>query len=424
MDRKLEKSQVRDIEEVLGVGRAAKGARAKRAFRWIAAVALVTAAVYYFGLRSTEVKGPAFISEAAATGDLTITVTATGVVEPTNQVEISSELSGIVRRVFVDYNDAVKAGQPLLELDTVTLNAQVARTRAALAAAKARVVQAKATVVEKEAQLKRTSQLAGQNYSSQTALDTAKAEFDRAVASQASAEADVEVAEAELKQNETSLSKARVFSPIDGVVLKRAVEPGQTVAASFQTPILLTLAEDLRKMELRVDVDEADIGKVKEGQTATFTVEAYPDRTFPAAIQQVRFASETVDGVVTYKAVLGFDNSDLALRPGMTATAEILIQQVRGALLAPNQALRFKPPEAPRNGGGGLLSRLFFRIPKAPQNEPEPKGGKRTVYVLENGAARRVDVTVGVSDGERTQILSGDVDPGDALITGVDEAKP
>ncbi|MDX2265011.1 MAG: efflux RND transporter periplasmic adaptor subunit [Hyphomicrobiales bacterium] len=421
MDRKLDQSSVRDIEQVLGVGAGRPNPWRKRARAILIMGAVIGAAAYWF-TRPPAPVGPGYVTEPVARRDLIISVTATGIVEPTNQVEISSELSGIVRAVFVDFNDQVKAGQPLLELDTVTLNAQVARSRASLAAARARVVQAKATVVEKDAQLKRTSALADRNFSSQTALEAAKAEFDRAVASQASAEADVEVAEAELKQNETSLSKARVYSPIDGVVLKRSVEPGQTVAASFQTPILLTLAEDLRKMELRVDIDEADIGKVKEGQTATFTVEAYQEKTFPAQISQVRYASETVDGVVTYKAVLGFDNAELLLRPGMTATADILIERIEGALTAPNAALRFRPPETPKTGGG-LLSRLFFRIPRAPQPEPEPKGGMRTVYTLDGAAPRRVEVRAGATDGAHTAILSGDLAEGRPVIIDVAEPK-
>ncbi len=423
MDRKLEQSSVRNIEDVLGVGATAHRSWFLRKGGWLVAFAMIAAGVYAVAGRSPSNKGPQFVSEPVTRGDVIVNVTATGVVEPTNQVEISSELSGIVRKVFVDYNDTVKAGQVLLELDTVTLDAQVARTRASLAAAKARVVQAKATVVEMEAQLKRTTSLAGQNYSSQVTLEAAKAEFDRAVAALASADADVQVAEAELRQNETSLSKAQVYSPIDGVVLKRTVEPGQTVAASFQTPILLTLAEDLRKMELQVDVDEADIGKVKEGQTATFTVEAYQDKTFPARISQVRFASETVDGVVTYKAVLGFDNTDLLLRPGMTATAEILIQKVEDALLAPNVALRFKPPAAAEARGGGLISRLFFRIPKAGQPEPEVRGGKRAVYVLDGVTPKKVAVTVGVTDGKNTQILDGELQAGQSVLTDLAEPK-
>ncbi len=423
MDRKLEQSSVRSIEEVLGVGSATRRSWASRNRVLLIAIVVGAVAAYFIFARPSSNEGQKFVSEPVTRGDIIVNVTATGLVEPTNKVEISSELSGIVRKVLVDYNDTVKAGQVLLELDTVTLNAQVARARASLAAAKARVVQAKATVVEKDAQLKRTRSLAGQNYSSQTALEAAKAEFDRAVAAQASADADVQVAEAELKQNETSLSKAQVYSPIDGVVLKRTVEPGQTVAASFQTPILLTLAEDLRKMELQVDVDEADIGKVKEGQTATFTVEAYQDKTFPARINQVRFASETVDGVVTYKAVLSFDNSELLLRPGMTATAEILIQKVEDALLAPNAALRFKPPVVEESGGGGLLSRLFFRIPKAGQPEPEAKGGKRSVYVLDGVTPKKVPVTVGVTDGKNTQILEGDLQAGQPLLTDLAESK-
>ncbi len=424
MDRRKDQTQQKDINVLLGTGKAARTGRLRRIAGWLAALAALAGLIYLFAGGNDTAGRSAFITEPAALRDITVIVTATGTVEPTNQVEISSELSGRVRAVHVDFNDEVKKGQVLLELDTVTLEAQVARSRAALAAAKARVLQAEATLVEKEAQLKRTSTLAERNVSSQTMLDSAQAEYDRAVASLASARADVEVAEAELAQNETSLSKAKIYSPVDGVVLKRSIEPGQTVAATFQAPVLLTLAEDLRKMELRIDVDEADIGKVKVGQSATFSVEAYQDLSFPAVIEQVRFAPETVNGVVTYKAILGFDNSSMLLRPGMTATANVLVSKVTGALAVPNAALRFRPPAKTEERSGGVMSRLFFRIPKAPQTSMEDERGRtRRIYVERNGEAVPVTVTIGATDGRHTEIAGGEIAPGTPVIVDVAEAK-
>lgn len=410
------------INAILAKGASSWRGKARRILWWTLTIAGM--AFLYSSLhRGENAKAVRFVTQPATVAPMRIIVTATGSVQPINVVDISSELSGIIRKVFVDYNDTVKAGQALIELDTVTLTAQVASARASLAAAKARVVQAQATVIEKQTALRRTSALAERNYSSQSSLDSAKAEYDRAVATLESAKADVEVAEAVLKQNETSLSKARIYSPIDGVVLRRSVEPGQTVATSLQTVTLLTVAEDLRKMELHVDVDEADIGKVKEGQEATFTVEAYQNKNFPARIKQVRYASDTTNGVVTYKAVLGFDNSDLLLRPGMTATAEILIENIENALAVPNAALRFKPPPAPEAGSGGLLSKLFFRIPRQPQpDRTGMKSNKRLLYILKDGKPEAVEVIIGSTDGARTQIVEGSIAAGDPVI--VDASVP
>lgn len=414
LDRKPE---VQDIEKLLGLN---KPRRRSMPWAWILLLLGLAAGTYgYFGGRGE--KPVAYATEAAAVGNLTVTVTATGTVQPTNQVDVSSELSGIVRTVFVDYNGTVKAGQVIAELDTITLAAQVERSRASLAAARARVAQAEATLAEKGKIFERAKTLNERQWSSENTLDLAKAEFDRSSAGLESAKADVRVSEAELKQNETNLAKTKIYSPVNGVVLKRNVEPGQTVAASFQAPVLFTLAEDLRQVELQVDVDEADIGQVREGLPASFTVEAYQDRKFPAAIEQVRFASETVNGVVTYKAVLSAKNEDLALRPGMTATAEIVTETVRDAVLIPNAALRFTPPEPPKpkRGGSGFS---IFRFPRGQQKAVavEQKGNKRRIYSLENGQPVPVDIAIGSTDGINVQVLEG-LSAGMSVITGVEE---
>ena len=232
-------------------------------------------------------------------GDLTVIVTATGTLQPTNKVDVGSELSGIVKSVEADYNDRVKVGQVLARLDTSKLEAQVTQSRAALDSAKAKVLQAQATVLEtrsKLTQFQKVRELSNNKVPSQSELDAAEAAFERAKADEASATAAVSQAQATLEANQTDLSKSVIRSPINGVVLTRSMEPGQTVAASFTAPVLFTLAEDLTQMELHVDVDEADVGKVKEGQKAAFGVAAYPNRTFEARITQTRFGSSRPRG--------------------------------------------------------------------------------------------------------------------------------
>ncbi len=244
-------------------------------------------------------------TQDARRGNLIITVSATGNLEPTNQVDVGSELSGIIDSVRVDYNDRVKAGQILAELDTDKLRAQVLQSEAALAAAEAKVRESQATVLETKLKFQRCQRLAEKQLCAQEEVDTDSAAYKRAQAGEGSARAQVSEARAKLDADRTNLAKTAIHSPIDGIVLVRNVEPGQTVAATLQAPVLFTLAEDLAKMELHVDVDEADVGLVKAGQTATFAVDAYPDRSFPAHITQVRYGSQTVDGVVTYETECG-----------------------------------------------------------------------------------------------------------------------
>ncbi|WP_245986838.1 efflux RND transporter periplasmic adaptor subunit [Azospirillum thermophilum] len=272
------------------------GAMPGRGRSWaLAVLALLLLAVGY-GLVAPAPNPVGYVTEPASRGTLRVIVTATGSVQPTSQVDVSSELSGTVRRVFVDYNSAVTAGQVLAELDTDKFKASVDSSRAKLDSARAKVTQAEITVRETARELERKQALAAAQHGSRHDLDTARAAYDRAVAAVASARADVATAAAELTLNESNLTKTRIVSPINGTVLKRTVDPGQTVAASLQAPVLFSIAEDLRRMEVRVDVDEADVGKVREGQQAGFTVDAYPDRRFPATIRELRFASETVQG--------------------------------------------------------------------------------------------------------------------------------
>lgn len=356
-------------------------------------------------------------------GNITITVTATGNLTPTNQVEVGSELSGIIDTVDVDYNDHVKIGQVLAILDTSRLDAEVLQAKAMLASARAKVLQAKATVNESQNQLNRLQEvrkLSNARAVSQQDVDTAQAVLDRGIADEASAKAGVDQAKASLEAILTDLYKTDIRSPINGIVLARSVEPGQTVAASLQAPVLFTLAEDLTKMELHVDVDEADVAHVREGQDADFTVDAYPNRTFPATITLVRYGAQTVDGVVTYETVLNVDNSDLLLRPGMTATADIIINKIEDATLIPNAALRFKPPEKEEAAGSSRrgFMKLFPRRPhRAKQRTGSPADiNHQVVWTQRNGQLVSIAVIIGESDGTMTEIKSGDIAPGLELV--------
>lgn len=392
-------------------------------------VAVIIGILLWQGHRRADAL-PGYMTSIVTRGDLTVQVTANGILQPTNQVDIGSELSGTVARVLVDVNDRVKKGQVLVELDTAKLNDQVTQARAALTAAEATVRQAAATASEARdnlARLEEVSRLSGGQVPSQSELAAAQATLQRALADEASAGAGVAEARAALSSADTNLSKAAIRSPINGVVLARSVDPGNAVAASLQAVILFTLAEDLAQMKLEVNVDEADVGQVSEGQRATFTVSAYPNRDYPAAVTRVDYGSTTQDNVVTYVTVLAVDNADLSLRPGMTATAQITATERQGVLLVPNAALRFTPADgadtdsAPQQDGGGLVSSLMPRPPRTgvksrTVNDRVVVG--RQVWVLRDGTAVAVPVETGVSNGFLTEVRSEQLQPGMEVITG------
>ena len=403
----------------------AAGPTPRRRRWWVWGGIAVVLAVVLVPLLARKPQPAKYVTQPAKRGNLVVTVSATGTLEPLKKVDVGIEVSGTIKSVEVDYNAEVKVGQTLANLDTTRLDAQAQQNEAALEAARARVLQVHASVEEAEAQqgrLNRVRELSGGKMPSQNDLDTGKANLARAKADEASAKASVAQAQATLDVVRTDISKAVIKSPINGVVLKRSVEPGQTVAAQFQSPTLFTLAEDLTKMELQVDVDEADVGQVKESQEATFTVDAYPDRTFPARVTQVRYGSQTVDGVVTYKAVLRVDNSSLALRPGMTATAIITVNKRENVVLVPNAALRFVPAassQAPVRGGG-LVGMLLPRPPglnDTKTEEPDTKSREQRVWTVRDGQLSAINFTKGLSDGVQTEVASGSVEPGIELIT-------
>jgi len=384
-----------EIEDTLGVGAARQHGRWGR---WVAgAVVLLTGALGVWWW--TRADAPtAYETQAARRGALTVSVTATGALEAVTTVEVGSEISGLVEAVTVGANDRVEQGQVLAQLDTDRLRADVTQAEANLTAAEAAYEQARATLEEQRLKTARTERLADRQYVAPQEVETARAALERAQAAVTSSRAQISVAQAALESARTSLRKASIRAPIDGLVLSRSVDPGQAVAASFQTPVLFTLAEDLERMELRVDVDEADVGAVQAGQAATFTVDAYPGRTFPASVTKVHYAPKTVSGVVTYEAVMTVDNRDGLLRPGMTATADITTDTIEDALLVPNSALRFTPPGA---------------------SPPTRLAGQELVWGLEDDTPTAIPVTPGRTDGQWTVVREGAVASGQALLTNV-----
>ena len=334
-----------------------------------------------------------YVSAPATRGTLTVTVTTTGTLQPKSQVDVGAEVSGKIDRVLVDYNDHVKAGQLLAVINTDQVKAQLAQSQATLATNEA-------TVKETKAKRDRYAELVKSNSVSAMDMVTAQAAYDRALAS-------IKTAQAQIQTQQTSLSKAEVRSPIDGVVLDRKVSTGQTVASGFNTPLLFTLASSLDTMQLVVDIDEADIGSVKEGQTASFVVDAFPQHRFNAKLISLHNAPQTVNNVVTYKAVLEVDNREALLRPGLTATAEVLTAQVNNALEVPNGALRFTPPSIPLD--------KIPPVPAAPNGEQPGR-----VWVMVDGKAPEPrDLIIGKSDGRLTEVLSGKLAVGEKVITDI-----
>ena len=413
-----------DITAALGLDPRARTKRWARRLAYGAVAALVLgAAAYWYYSSDATANAVTYDTTPVVATPLTVTVIATGTVQPTTQVDVSSEISGVIRTVNVDNNSIVRKGDVLAALDVKRLNAQLARAKASLASSEAKLADAKATYEQRRLVLDRQTALSKKGFAANQDLDAAVASRDSGAAAVAAAEADIEVAKADIALQEIDIGKSSVVSPVNGIVLKRAAEPGQTVASSLQAPILFTLAEDLTRMQVEANIDEADIGTVKAGQGAQFTVDAYPGKPFPAKIETLEFSPLTTDGVVTYKAILTVDNSALLLRPGMTATAQIIVQKVDSALAVPNAALRYAPSQ-PRAVTGFDLSRIFF--PRPPGGRGSPKrdtpANARTVWILKDGRPQEVAVTTGVTDGKLTQIVKGELSADDDVITASRQA--
>ena len=411
-------------------------------------------------------------STAPATrGRIASQVTATGTLSPLVTVQVGSQVSGRIQELYADFNSEVKKGQVIARIDPQLIESEVARAKANLTAASATVTRAQAELRDAKQKWERASALASKQLVAQADADSARAAYDAASAGVASARASLSQARASLKQAETNLAYTTIVSPIDGVVISRDVDVGQTVAASLQAPTLFTIAEDLAKMEVHTSVAESDVGSLAPGMPVEFTVDAYPSDRFRGTVQQVRYSPTTVSNVVTYDAVVAVDNPELKLRPGMTADVTFLTEEREDALSVPNAALRFRPPPEvlaelglseeqfamrPGRRGGGGAGGAPGRAGNAagepgegpPRSRPgggdpgegprsrrdgsQPPGGggrgrnRRMVWVLgPDGAPRPVQVRIGISDGRATEIVGGELSEGDLVITGMGgEAAP
>lgn len=391
---------------------------------------------------TAEAPPPDYITEAVAQESLALSVTATGNLRPTNQVEVGAEVTGPIDSVLVDVNDKVTKGQVIAVINTEIIDQQIAQARANLNAARAALGQAQATLDIDKVQLARLEEvrrLSDGRVPSQIEVEQAEAAVQRDLAAVASARANIEAAQASLNGNLTTRTRAVIRAPVDGVVLARRVEPGQTVVASFNTVTLFVIAEDLSQMQLRVSIDEADVGQVQAGQQASFTVDAYPGRRFPATLQRVDLASRnTVDSqssggaspaaaggsgsVVSYEARLDVANPQGLLRPGMTATATIATQNTGNALLVPNAALRFRPDEKKEEGGGVFQPQIGLEDGK--QQATIGEGSRQQVQVLQaDGTLKAIEVITGRSDGRRTVVRSKALKPGMKVVTGIKAAR-
>ena len=353
--------------------------------------------------------GWSYETVAVEQGTLAVQVTAIGSLEPLHAVEVGSEVSGTVARVHVETNDTVQAGQVLAELDTELLDSELRRTRAAARAADATLAQVRVTAESAAQDMRRAKGLHASAVISDAAWEQAETAHKQAVASVAVAEAQAEQARAALASSRTQLDKTTITAPISGVVLARNVDPGQAVVSSLQAAVLFEVAEGLERMSVDVEIDEADIGRVREGQRADFTVAAFPDRVFDAAVHKVELAPRTTSQVVTYVACLHLDNPGSLLRPGMTATARIETEAFDGVLLIPNAAMRFAPAD------------------QADLAPPEPRDGKQVQRVWRlsglSGIPEAVEIVTSATDGRQSVVAEGGLSAGDAVIVSAEEVR-
>jgi HlyD family secretion protein len=358
-------------------------------------------------------KPPAYQTVVVERDDITQTVTATGTLNPVVNVTVGSQVSGLISKLYVDYNSTVKEGQVIAEIDPSTYDAAVQQAAADLA-------NAKANLELQQVEYKRSSELFTNKLISGSDYDTARANLDEADAS-------VKIKQASLNNAQVNLRYCKILSPVDGVVILRAVELGQTVASSFNTPTLFQIANDLTKMQIDANVAEADVGTVTEGQTVDFHVDAYPYRTFHGLVTQVRNSPITLNNVVTYDTVIGVTNADYKLKPGMTATVYITVAQRTNAVSVPNAALRFRPPDvisAATNSAKTNSAATNYARGDSPHSHS--MGGShgnrtdRTVYLLKDGKLEPAQVKTGISDGLITEIVDG-LKEGDVLVTGMNQ---
>ncbi|MBF0329368.1 MAG: efflux RND transporter periplasmic adaptor subunit [Nitrospirae bacterium] len=365
------------------------------------AFVIAAAAVFFFKGKDGDAK---YRTEKAVKGDIIASVTSSGTVNAVTTVLVGTQVSGTIKQLFVDFNSRVKKGQVIAQIDPTTLEAQADQARANLLAAEANVEKAEASLADAQRAASRNKELFAKNYIAKSDLDTSESNYEIAKAQLSAAKAQVAQTKAALRYSNTNLEYTRILSPVDGIVVSRNVDVGQTVAASFQTPTLFNIAQDLTKMQIDSNVAEADIGKILVGQNVEFTVDAYPDIVFKGKVSEIRNAPITVQNVVTYDVVIRVDNSELKLKPGMTANVAIIITTAKDVMKIPNAALRFKMQD--KKAGPQKDAR---------KEKGQPDKG-RSLWVLENNAPKMLKIVTGISDGNFTEVVSGDLKEGQEII--------
>ncbi|MFY9072096.1 efflux RND transporter periplasmic adaptor subunit [Aliarcobacter butzleri] len=410
--------QNKDLLEELESFSTKKRVNKKLIYIAIAIVSFLAIVLFFIFNGNNKSNKIEYITKKVTQGDLSVVVSTTGNLNPTNSVEIGIEVSGTLKEIFVDFNDEVKAGQILAKIDTVKLQSQVDSSTAALAIAVANQKESQVLLNNKKTLYDRTLNMyknSGGKYPSKNELDDTRFSYEAAIESLEAAKAKVLQAQSNLKTDKQNLEKASVKSSIDGIVLNREVEVGQTLAATMSAPKLFTIAKDLTNMDLIVSIDEADVADIKKDLPVTFTVDAYPNKVFNGKVKQVRLNPVDTNGVVTYETVVSVDNEDLLLKPGMTATAKIITKESKNKLLIPNGALRFKPKmQEQKNGGVNLVGPNMNR----PANVARDLSKKELapIFVLENNQPKRVMVKVLDSDGKLTSIESEELKVDDEVI--------
>jgi len=405
----------------------------KRLLAGLLVLAVAAGGAWLWKVKFAE-KPAQYTTEEVARGDITRVVSATGTIQAVNTVTVGSQVSGTIKRIYVDYNSQVKKGQLIAEIDPTLLNAQAQQAEAEVASSRANLAQAEAGLREAAREYERQKSLFASDFVAKSALESAETSLATARAQVESARAGIRSSLATLSQRRTNLGYTKILSPVNGVVTAKQVSEGQTVAASLSAPELFTIAEDLSKMQVEAAVDEADIGYVKEGMSVSFTVDTYPEDTFGGKVLQVRLSPSTTENVVTYTVVISASNPDLRLKPGMTANVNIETASAKGVLKVPNAALRFRPVAA----NGSRKTAASQATPPSPQDGGAPGGegsskkssgltgrtraSQPSVWILEagngaQGALKRVPVTVGLTDGTWTEV-SGDLSEGEAVVTG------
>ncbi len=356
---------------------------------------VIVSAFFVLGLSACKKETNNYITARIGKGNIVQKITASGTINPISTVDIGTQVSGIVAEIYVDYNSKVSKGQLLALIDPQTFEASVDQKQAALDIAKAELEVTKNDVIYYKKHLDRIKKLNTSKYSTDKELETAQRDYDNSLAQKTLKEAQVSQAAAILKQARIDLDYTKIVSSVDGVVISREVEVGQTVAASFETPVLFNVAEDLTKMQIAASVVEADIAKVKEGQKVEFSVDSFPDEVFEGVVTQVRNNPITTSNVVTYEVIIGIDNKDLKIKPGMTANVEIITAERNDVLLIPNKALRFYTLD---------------------ENGDVRRYKDKGIWLLKNGKPERINVITGVSDDDRTEIISDEINVDSVVI--------